>query len=692
MNRSSNSSIAIAVDQNAALKACRTAQVLIILTAAVLHLVFLMKAKPLQSANDRSRWCTVWSLVERGTFRIDEIRKKPGWDTIDLIHVDGHFYSTKPPLLTSIVAGITWCLQRATGWNLIDQIQPLTFWVLLLVNLVPFIASLRIWVAILDLMTVDPWTRLIGLTVAAFGTLQTPFLMTLNNHTVAATSLTLAIYALLRILERRDECPGWMYGVCGLASAWAAVNELPAALFLVIAFLLAFRSSAKSTLLNFVPAAAIPLAALLATNIIATGSWKPTYADYGTDKYRFVIDGVPSYWMNPQGIDRNVDSPWAYFLHSMIGHHGLFSLTPFALLALIAWCGGGRIASPEVNTSPQDGSKADLSAGGSVSDKQIRARRTLLWVGAVTTAVVISFYMTRTQNYNYGGVSCGLRWAVWLTPLWLVATLPVLDYWTRSRALRSLVVLLASVSIYSAWQPIDNPWRHPWLYQWMESRGWIDYSEPRLKLPRPLWTWFGTVPQPPAGESAWIEFDAVQPGLPTKHLRLTSRLSESSGQTGMVNLEIREWGGILGSSVRVRNLLVNTEKFDRGDSPAEFLGWTDPKVTSVQQQEDFAFVRGLPRKVPFDARVIRYLKTPLRPEAIRCVQAAAHVAYSESEGSALQIHRCDTWLTDEVPFGVAQVEFRVSDTQGTILFQERWILKECSPKVRPFDPSSVIAR
>ena len=32
----------------------------------------LLSVEPLQSANDRSRWCTVWSLVEQGTYKIDD--------------------------------------------------------------------------------------------------------------------------------------------------------------------------------------------------------------------------------------------------------------------------------------------------------------------------------------------------------------------------------------------------------------------------------------------------------------------------------------------------------------------------------------------------------------------------------------------------------------------------------------------
>ena len=102
-------------------------------------------------------------------------------------------------------------------------------------------------------------------------------------------------------------------------------------------------------------------------------------------------------------------------------------------------------------------------------------------------------------------------------------------------------------------------------------------------------------------------------------------------------------------------------------------------------------MRGLPQKVPFDGRVVRYLKTPLRTEALRCIQAAAHVRFSESERAAATVHRCDTWLCNDLPFGVAQVEFRISDSNGSILFQERWTVKDCSPAVKAFDASSIAA-
>jgi hypothetical protein len=233
--------------------------------------------------------------------------------------------------------------------------------------------------------------------------------------------------------------------------------------------------------------------------------------------------------------------------------------------------------------------------------------RGLVWISAVTSVMVIAFYLTRTQNYNYGGVSCGLRWAVWLTPLWLAAMIPVLDATARLVSLRVVAVLLCLVSMYSAWQPIDNPWRQPWLFKWMEARGWIDYSEARPKLGHPLWTWFASLPQ--SDEPAWVEFSVAQPGVAPRIVRMTGIRVKSASGDPVTEIEIRESQGDDKTSVKIRKLTIDIDSFDKGAPAAEFLQWSDPNVTETQQQDDLAFVRGLPRKVPFEARTTRYLKT-----------------------------------------------------------------------------------
>ena len=84
---------------------------------------------PFLSANDRSRWATVRALVEFRTYCIDRVsfgrtgQRNPDWYTIDLVrhHArDGpeHFYSSKPPLLPTLLAAKYWLVKQVTGATL----------------------------------------------------------------------------------------------------------------------------------------------------------------------------------------------------------------------------------------------------------------------------------------------------------------------------------------------------------------------------------------------------------------------------------------------------------------------------------------------------------------------------------------------------------------------------------------------
>src|SRR5919107_4614960 len=69
-----------------------------------------LKAPTQMGANDISRWCTVWSLLERGTYVIDDCpwqsktqdkvyRPAPFQEEVEGGEPVKHFYSSKPPLL-----------------------------------------------------------------------------------------------------------------------------------------------------------------------------------------------------------------------------------------------------------------------------------------------------------------------------------------------------------------------------------------------------------------------------------------------------------------------------------------------------------------------------------------------------------------------------------------------------------------
>jgi hypothetical protein len=392
---------------------------------------------PLLSANDRSRWCTVWSLVERGTYQIDEIIEQPGWNTIDKGRHQDHFYSSKPPFVSTLVAGVYWLLKQCFGFDLLERTHETVQVILLIVNWIPWIISLVLLAAIGERYARSDWARLFLVVAAAGGTFLSTFLTTLNNHSPAAASVVVALYALLRILN--DDCrENWRFAVCGFFTAFAVGCEIPAALFGVALFVVLVRRAPWQTLLFFSSAAAVPLAFFFITNWLCTGSLKPFYSNFASANdtfYRYVHNGVPSYWMNPQGLDKGEPSSLVYLWHCTFGHHGIFSLSPIYLLTLAGWT---RLR----NSSPL---------------------RLVGWLSLGLTIWVLAFYLGQTLNYNYGGTTSGLRWAFWLIPLWLVSLIPALDQWGDRRWFRVLCVVLLVVSVFSATFPRNNPWQHPWL-------------------------------------------------------------------------------------------------------------------------------------------------------------------------------------------------------------------------------------
>jgi hypothetical protein len=151
------------------------------------------------------------------------------------------------------------------------------------------------------------------------------------------------------------------------------------------------------------------------------------------------------------GVDRGEPSRLVYFFHMMVGHHGVFSLTPvwiLSLLGLVALCAS-----------------------------RTRELHAFAVAVALISIVVIAFYLTRSELHrNYGGVSCGFRWLIWLAPLWLVTMIPAVDWiggGERDRSLwwfAALVLLLLSAMTVS--YAGHNPWSHPWLYQYWDYLQW----------------------------------------------------------------------------------------------------------------------------------------------------------------------------------------------------------------------------
>lgn len=633
------------------------------MTAAIL------KSEPLQSANDKSRWCSVWSLVERGTWQIDEIEANPDWTTIDKVRHEGHFYSSKPPLLSALYAGAYWAIRRVTGWTLPDDVVAVSRTMLFFTHLLPWLVALWLLCGIAERHIRTEFARVLFVATAAFGTLVTAFLTTLNNHSVAAVSLVFSLSSALVVMrsaERaRDGEPSqedspeekgccrtpcvWTHGtIAGFFAGFTFTCELPSALYGALIFLVLLRANWRVTLFAFVPAALLPMVASVALNVAVTGGIKPFYAYYGTDKYVYEIDGVPSYWSAPTGTDRVVDSPLVYLMHCTVGHHGIFSLSPIWLVSLAGWCLMRRT--------------------------QDRTLRTLLFLGPILTVVVLGFYLTRTENFNYGGHSAGLRWMLWLTPFWLVALIPAAERWSGCRYFRGVSWALLAVSIYSAHANLDNPWRQPWLFARMQQWGWLTQYKPLPPepLPHALTTWFGSIPKPGGPGGEWLELAGSDTFGRTVTWRLIRETDDSEGHAS-----VRLVRSTTTEEPREDRFVVDRAAFEAGAAPEEFL--VDPSA-GPQQEALVPLLAGLPTPRPYREGSIRHLKTVARVKAFACQRAASRVSETSSEGRSTA-WRTDLMLCPELPFGIARVETIVTDVEtGDVLSKTRMVVRDYGPR------------
>lgn len=449
--------------------------------------------RPFLSANDRSRWATVRVLVEPdlrvpgAPYAIDKVIQEPGWDTIDMVkharrydpaeaasetaaagaatrderpwrQKDGHLYSSKPPLLATLVAGEYWLVHRLTGWTLGEHPYLVGRLILATVNVVPLLVAFALLARLAERFGTTDWGRCFVMAAATFGTFLTTFAVTLNNHLPAAVCALVALDALVRV-EFDDERRLRYFVTAGLFGALAVACELPAVALVAPLTVILLWKAPREFLLGFVPAAVIVAAGFFGTNWIAHRSLVPPYLHRGGGgpddwyDYTYLRNGreIESYWRNPRGVDAGEPSWPKYALHVLAGHHGVFSLTPVWLLS------------------------AAGAAGWIVRGRDGRVRRLAILIAAASL-VVLAFYLQpqKGSDYrNYGGVASGLRWMFWFAPAWLLLMLPAADWMAQRRWARGLAVVLLVISVLSVSYPTWNPWVQPWLMDAMGHLGWL---------------------------------------------------------------------------------------------------------------------------------------------------------------------------------------------------------------------------
>jgi hypothetical protein len=479
---------------------------LLILLATLAGLIFGVWI-PL-SPNDAARWDTIWSLAEFNTYQIfdtkaeaEKWQKPEQYETIDKVarvapDADGvmatRMYSSKPPLLPTVAAGIVKAM-RPLGPPIVKDVRGTPTVgtahryfkpTLLILNLAPFAIFLVMYRRYLDQNAGTDFSWYICLVVAAVGSLTTGYLTTLNNHTMAAYSAGIALLLLWPTWHEEERRESGRLFLAGLMVGWTAANELPAAAFAVFATLLTLRRAFLAAVFFYLPPLVLVAAAFFYTNKLSFDSYIPAYLqpemyDYEGSYWRSDKKSAIDALSTPREDGAYVEGPRVagdftrklkgmvkpeaaddgkpaglfvspvYLLHMTFGHHGLFSMTPiwlFAFVGLLAALGAGH---PPL--------------------------RTTAWMLLLLVLLVIGFYWAVNTERNYGGFCHGMRWLLWLTPIWLLYLPKVLDDVSQNKLGRSVVWATVLLSIFSVGDTLPNPWTYSWIHRIMIWCGLVGY-------------------------------------------------------------------------------------------------------------------------------------------------------------------------------------------------------------------------
>ncbi len=431
-------------------------------------------SRPFLSANDRSRWCTIRALVDDGTFAIDQIVTDPKeyarWQTIDMVkHANNggpHLYSSKPTLLPTLLAGEYFLIQQLTGWTLAEHPFQVVRTMLLLTNVPVVIVILLLLSWVVEELGASDWGRITVMAMASFGTFLTTFSVVLNNHLIAAMCVMVALYAAIQVWIQERQETRWVV-LASFFSAMAMAIDLPAGLLLVALGMGFLCTMTRVTIIVGLPVVLAVAAVAIGTNYIAHRTLLPPYAyrtageDWQANNW-YVYDYqvgtrmISSYWKTEaesmrlrSSIDRGEENRDIYIFHSLIGHHGIFSLTPMWLMSL-----AGLMAMLVRRVTPS-----------------LRSLGLVIFFASL--GCLVFYFCLSTESRNYGGMTSGPRWFFWLIPLWLVALIPAADWSAGNLRRKSLITALLLLSVISASYPVWNPWTQPWIYDAALYLGWL---------------------------------------------------------------------------------------------------------------------------------------------------------------------------------------------------------------------------
>jgi hypothetical protein len=385
-------------------------------------IALLTKTDP-QSAHEYSRLGTVESIVDRGTYQLDD---SIFIGTLDKIYRDGHFYSHQPPLLSTLEAPVYWVLHLpGTRFNNRGRLA-MTYAFSLFTNGVALALTVVVFARLLALAGVSPPQRDWLAVLLPFATWLLPYGLVSNSHGISALLLAQLGYLLLLIeWHGVTRARAWSIGV--VLGLLIAIEILPIVSFAPLALIyLARRPDLHRRDWSMVAAGlALPLLAHSIINIGITGDVIP--AGFHHDLFNYPGSVFDDSSLTGGIKYHSLGEFAAYAWTSMVVGKGFFTFAPIGLLGLVAgvlsWSWWGRARGPH-----------------------------LVLLGGVMLSLGASLLTTN----NYGGEAVGFRHATYLGPALLIMLLP----WVLEARSRAVVTTVAAVScVLMLGFASRNPWK-----------------------------------------------------------------------------------------------------------------------------------------------------------------------------------------------------------------------------------------
>ena len=390
------------------LSAHRVAAVFIAISAALTFIN--IRPSPLGSANPKSRFAHVHCLVDYGSFAIE---KSPYKGTMDRIKKDGHLYSSKPPLLSTMVAGIYGTYHALTGRTMKSHEKQAVSLCIFFSVFILHLAMLIVFWLFSGRIVTDVRARLFALAGLCFTWIGMGYATDLNNHTVSASLALSALYfAHLAKTEKHTR----YFLLSGLCAGFLPTVDIPALFFSSAIFIYLLRADVKKALTLFVSIALVPLLAHFALTYSITGSILPAYMQH--DLYERPLRE----WTNTINV-------FEYAFHAFLGHHGLFSMTPIFCFSLY----GIKKA---------------------IEDKELRS---LALVVAIPFCILCALYFS--GNRNYGGTCVGFRWFLGAGPMLFLFAAVAFEKIRFTTLVTCALFAAFLVGGINAQNALYNPWR-----------------------------------------------------------------------------------------------------------------------------------------------------------------------------------------------------------------------------------------